>query len=57
MFETKNLLMLVILYTGFLTAVAGTGITMLTPALAIDDDCEDNGDDRKSEYIKKTNVR
>ena len=44
MIETKNVLMLVILSTGLLTAVAGTGVSMLTPAFAIDDDCEENGD-------------
>ena len=53
MFETKNVLMLVILSTGLLTAVTGTGVSMLTPAFAIDDDCEENGDDSCQEENQK----
>lgn len=53
MFETKNVLMLVILSTGLLTAVASTGVSMLTPAFAIEDDCEDNGDDSCQEENQK----
>jgi hypothetical protein len=53
MFETKNVLMLVVLSTGLLTALTGTGASVLTPAFAIDDDCEDNGDDSCTEENQK----
>ena len=48
MLNTKNVLMLVVLSAGLLTALTGTAAS-LTPAFAIEDDCEDNGDDSCSE--------
>jgi hypothetical protein len=46
--------MLVVLSTGLLTALTGTGVSMIAPAFAIDDDCEDNGDDSCNELTQKT---
>ncbi len=44
MFQTKNLLMLVILSGGILTGLTGTMI-QATPVYADTEDCEDNDDD------------
>ena len=44
MFETKNLLMLVILSGGILTGLAGTMI-QAAPVYADTEDCKDNDDD------------
>jgi hypothetical protein len=41
--------MLVVLSAGLMTALTGTGASVLAPAFAIDDDCEDNGDDSCTE--------
>ena len=41
--------MLVVLSAGLMTALTGAGASVLTPAFAIDDDCEDNGDDSCTE--------
>ena len=54
MFETKNVLMLVMLSAGLLTAITGTGISMIAPAFAEDEDeCNDNGDNNCNEENKK----
>ena len=45
--------MLAILSTGFLTAITSTGVSMLTPAFAIEDDCEDNDNDSCQEQNQK----
>jgi hypothetical protein len=47
--NTKTLMMLAVLSAGLLTALTGTGASMIAPAFAIDDDCEDNGDDSCTE--------
>ena len=49
MLKTKNVWMLVVLSAGLMTALTGAGASVLTPAFAIDDDCEDNGDDSCTE--------
>jgi hypothetical protein len=49
MLKTKNVLMLVVLSAGLMTALTGTGVSALAPAFAIEDDCEDNGDDSCTE--------
>jgi hypothetical protein len=53
MFETKNVLMLVVLSAGLLTVITGTGISLPAPAFAIDDDCKKNGDDSCTEENQK----
>ena len=45
MFGTKNVLMLVILSAGLLTAITSTGTSLIAPAFAETEDCEDNDDD------------
>jgi hypothetical protein len=51
---TKNVLMLVVLSAGMLTALTATMISQATPAFADTEDCEDNSDnncnDNRSEY-------
>jgi uncharacterized membrane protein YgcG len=61
MFETKNLLMLVILSGGILTGLTGTMI-QAAPVYADTEDCEDNDDDncnttkeRAQEIIQENN--
>ena len=57
MFETKNMLMLVILSGGILTGVTGTMI-QATPVFAETDDCEDNDDkncNERSQDIEQEN--
>jgi len=49
MLNTKNVLMLVVLSAGLMTALTGTGASVLAPAFAIEGDCEDNGDDSCTE--------
>jgi hypothetical protein len=46
MLNTKNVLMLVILSAGLLTAVTGTAVSQIQPVFADkdEDECEDNGD-------------
>ena len=48
MLSTK-MLMLVVLSAGLMTALTGTSASVLAPAFAIEDDCEDNGDDSCTE--------
>ena len=62
MFGTKNVLMLVILSAGLLTAITGTGTSLMAPAFAETEDCEDNDDDncnttkeRAQEIIQENN--
>jgi hypothetical protein len=43
--NARTVMMLAVLSAGLLTALTGTGASMIAPAFAIDDDCEDNGDD------------
>lgn len=45
--------MLVVLSAGLLTALTGTGTSMIAPVFAIEDDCEDNGDDSCREDNQK----
>ncbi len=45
--------MLVVLSAGLMTALTGTGVSALAPAFAIEDDCEDNGDDSCTEENQK----
>ena len=45
--------MLVVLSTGILTALTGTGISQVAPAFAETEDCEDNDDDNCNERNKK----
>ena len=49
MFGTKNVLMLVILSAGLLTAITSTGTSLIAPAFAETDDCEDNDDNNCNE--------
>jgi hypothetical protein len=53
MLNTKNVLMLVILSTGLLTAITGTGVSTLAPVFAIEDDCEKNDNDSCQEENQK----
>ena len=53
MLNTKNVLMLVMLSSGLLTAVTGTVVSMLSPAFAIEDDCEENDDHSCQEENQK----
>ena len=45
--------MLVVLSTGMLTALTGTGISQVAPVFAETEDCEDNDDDNCNERNKK----
>ena len=47
------MLMLVVLSTGMLTALTGTGISQVAPVFAETEDCEDNDDDNCNERNKK----
>ena len=47
------MLMLVVLSTGMLTALTGTGISPVAPVFAETEDCEDNDDDNCNERNKK----
>ena len=54
MFETKNVLMLVILSAAMLTAITGTGVSTLAPVFAEDEDeCNDNRDNNCNEETQK----
>ena len=53
MLNTKNVLMLVILSTELLTAITGTGVSILAPIFAIEDDCEKNDNDSCQEENQK----
>jgi len=53
MFNTKNVLMLAVLSAGVLTALTGTGISVLSPAFAEDDECNDNDDFNCNEETQK----
>ncbi|HKQ21293.1 MAG TPA: hypothetical protein VJS91_04590 [Nitrososphaeraceae archaeon] len=53
MLNTKNVLLLVMLSAGLLTAVTGTGISMLSAAFAIEDNCEENDNDSCQEQNQK----
>jgi hypothetical protein len=53
MLNTKNVLMLVVLSAGLLTALTGTGVSVLAPAFADEDDCEDNGRNSCNEETQK----
>lgn len=45
--------MLAVLSAGILTALTGTGMSMLSPAFAEDDECEDNGNNNCNEETQK----
>jgi len=53
MLNTKNVLMLAVLSAGILTALTGTGMSVLSPAFAEDDECEDNGNNNCNEETQK----
>jgi hypothetical protein len=54
--NTKNVLMLVVLSTGILTALAATAMSQAQPVFAETDDCEDNDDKNCNEKkIEQTN--
>jgi hypothetical protein len=53
MSNTKNVLMLAVLSAGILTALTGTGISVLSPAFAEDDECNDNRDFNCNEENQK----
>lgn len=45
--------MLAVLSAGILTAITGTGMSILSPAFAEDDECNDNGDNNCNEETQK----
>ena len=51
--NTKNVLMLVVLSAGILTALTGTGISQVAPAFADKEECEDNDDNNCNERTHK----
>jgi hypothetical protein len=53
MLKTKSMLMLAVLSAGILTAITGTGMSILSPAFAEDDECNDNGDNNCNEETQK----
>jgi hypothetical protein len=56
--NTKNVLMLVVLSAGILTALTGTGVSQVAPAFADKEECEDNDDNNcneRSHTIKQDN--
>jgi hypothetical protein len=53
MLNTKNVLMLAVLSAGILTAFTGTGMSMLSPAFAEDEECNDNHDFNCNEETQK----
>ena len=55
MFDTKNVMMLVVLSAGLLTALSATGLSSIAPAFADDDDdeCNDNGRESCNEETQK----
>jgi hypothetical protein len=53
MLNTKNVLMLAVLSAGILTALTGTGISVLSPAFAEDGECNDNRDFNCNEENQK----
>lgn len=53
MLNTKNVLMLVVLSAGLLTALIGTGVSYVAPLFAEEDECEDNGDFNCNEETQK----
>ena len=53
MLNTKNVLMLVILSAGFLTALTGSEVSYVAPLFAEEDECEDNGDFNCNEETQK----
>src|ERR1041384_4757208 len=55
MFNTKNILMLVVLSTGILTVLTGTGISQVAPAFADKGECEDNDDNNCNDTTHRIN--
>jgi hypothetical protein len=53
MLKTKNVLMLVILSAGLLTASTGTEVSYVAPLFAEEDECKDNGDFNCNEETQK----
>jgi hypothetical protein len=54
MLHTKNVLMLVILSAGLMTALTGTAVSQVQPAFADkDEECEDNDDNNCNEETQK----
>ena len=53
MLNTKNVLMLVILSAGLLTALTGSEVSYVAPLFAEEDECEDNGDFNCNEETQK----
>ena len=45
--------MLAVLSAGILTALTGTGMSVLSPAFAEDEECNDNGDNNCNEETQK----
>jgi hypothetical protein len=54
MFTTKNMLMLVVLSAGLITALTGTAVSQTQPVFADEDkECEDNRDNNCNEETQK----
>ena len=55
MLKTKNVLMLVVLSAGLMTALTGTAVSQIQPAFADDDEdeCNDNRDNNCNEENQK----
>jgi hypothetical protein len=51
--NTKNVLILVVLSTGLLTVITGTGTSQVPPVFADEDECEDNGDNNCNKQTEK----
>ena len=58
MLNTKNVLMLVVLSAGLLTALTGTAVSQIQPVFADkdEDECEDNGDFNCNEEKQKIHL-
>jgi hypothetical protein len=58
MLNTKNVLMLVVLSAGLLTALTGTAVSQIQPVFADkdEDECEDNGDFSCNEEKQKIHL-
>lgn len=54
MFNTKNMLMLVVLSAGLITVLSGTAVSQTQPVFADEDkECEDNGNNNCNEETQK----
>jgi hypothetical protein len=53
MLNTKNMLMLLVLFAGILKVLTGIGVSQVAPAFADKEECEDNDDNNCNERTHK----